>query len=327
MNESSFLGPLAAFGSSLTWAIASTWYSRASEKYSGFAVNFTRALVALPLSVVSVFIFAGGWTEGLELYQGLQWPQMGWLALSMAAAFGVGDASFFTSSRTLGLPAALAIASCFPIWTLIAAFLWLDQVPSLQQLCGLMCSVSGVSLVILFGNRVSLCSQQSDDQRSQESHAGLDQGSSVESDHSCSGIPWAGVGFALLASIAWAINSFASSRGGVGISPHVGNTVRMLSALFFSGLLGHIFARHSPRMLPLKTALSMGGLLIVEAYGGAFFYVYGLSHSPLALGAVLTSLAPIVSLPVSVALGLERFSWVRVFGVCLSVTGVCLLIL
>ena len=333
MIESHILGPLAAFGSSLTWAIASTWYSEASQKYSGFSVNFTRALVALPLSVASAFIFAGGWSEGLALYQGLQWPQVGWLALSMAAAYGVGDASFFAASRTLGLPAALAIASCFPVWTLVAGFLWLNQVPTLQQLLGLLISVTGISLVILLGRR-SLPStepvQPHEPERVQHANSNDDAvkpRAIVSSNPVRLMIPGSGVGLALLASIAWAINSFASSRGGVGISPHVGNSVRMLSALFFSGVLGRIFAPHSPRTLPLKAALSMGWILIVEAYGGAFFYVYGLSHSPLALGAVLTSLAPIVSLPVSVVLGLEELSWARVLGVCLSVLGVCLLIL
>lgn len=313
MMDSNTLGPLAALGSSVTWALAGAWYTRVSQEYSGFSVNFTRALVALPLSVISVFLVSGGVNEGIDLFLQLHPTQVGWLALSMAAAYGVGDASFFAASRRLGLPTALAIGSCFPIWTLLGASIFLNQVPTFLQGLGLLISLSGVVLVIL-----SQGVHASAPVSSQSGEANREQGSLGKES-------WTGVGFAVFASLAWAMNSFASSRGGAGISTHVGNSVRMLSALFCSGLLGHLLARQYPRVLPLKVIAPQSGLLVVESFGGAFFYVYGLSHSPLALGAVLTSLAPIVSLPISILAGLERFSWVRLMGVCLSVLGVCLL--
>jgi drug/metabolite transporter (DMT)-like permease len=270
MMDSPFLGPLAAFGSSVTWALAGTWYTRVSREYSGFSVNFTRALVALPLSLISVLFFSGGFREGYSLFLELQPSQVGWLALSMAAAYGVGDVSFFAASRRLGLPTALAIASCFPVWTLLGAYFFLNQVPTGLQMCGLLISISGVVIVIL--SRKTQSFSESPIQETaipSEPHLNVVFGS-----------PWRGVGFAGVASLAWAMNSFASSRGGLGISAHVGNSVRILSALVCSGLLGHFLARQHPRVLPLRVIAPMSWLLVLESYGGAFFYVYGLSNAP-----------------------------------------------
>ncbi len=58
---------------------------------------------------------------------------------------------------------------------------------------------------------------------------------------------------------------------------------------------------------------------------GAYLFMYGLSHSPLILGATLTSLAPVLSVPVSLALRLEKFSFFRSFGVVLVVVGLAFL--
>jgi drug/metabolite transporter (DMT)-like permease len=67
-------------------------------------------------------------------------------------------------------------------------------------------------------------------------------------------------------------------------------------------------------------------VFFLETCLGSFFYIYGLSHSPLAVASTLTSLAPVLSVPVAIVLGLERFSFVRTLGICLVVLGLCFLV-
>ncbi|NDD93414.1 hypothetical protein EBZ37_15205, partial [bacterium] len=44
-----FAGPVAAFLSSVTWAVGSSGYAKLSQRYTPFAVNFNRAIVGITL--------------------------------------------------------------------------------------------------------------------------------------------------------------------------------------------------------------------------------------------------------------------------------------
>jgi drug/metabolite transporter (DMT)-like permease len=99
----------------------------------------------------------------------------------------------------------------------------------------------------------------------------------------------------------------------------------MFFALTISFGLSRVFARGTPALLPWPVYRRNLWAFVIEGFGGSLFYLYGLSHSRLAVGAVLTSLAPVVSVPVAVAFGLERFSLARTAGVTMVVLGIILL--
>lgn len=297
--EMNALGPLCAFGSSVTWAVGSSAYSRLSQKYSPFAVNFARALIALPLFIVAAFIVAGGWSEGLAHFQTLRLEHWGWFTLSMTASYGLGDTLFLWSTRSLGVPGALAIASCYPLWTLACGYFFTGQVPSWTQIVGIGVTLAGIVTVILNGPKT---------------------------DHASRKISVVGVLLAIATSIAWATNSFATSRGGADLLAPVGNTIRMIMALVLSASFGRFFSPKTPIFLPERQYINSLWLFVLEAFIGSYFYMYGLSHTPLTLGTVLVSLAPVISVPVALVLKLEKFSLFRTLGVMMVVFGVWLLL-
>jgi drug/metabolite transporter (DMT)-like permease len=59
---------------------------------------------------------------------------------------------------------------------------------------------------------------------------------------------------------------------------------------------------------------------------GSSLFVYGLNHSDLAIGATLTSLAPLISVPIAIAAGEERWNLARLSAVALTVTGAIVLV-
>ncbi len=295
-----WMGPLCAVSAAATWAIGSTGYSRLTKDYSVFSINFVRALIALPLFVLVTFLTSGGFSNGIVSFQNVRASHWGWFTLSMVSSYGVGDSCFFLSSQSLGVPGALAIASSYPIWTVLAGYWFGHESISLGQGLGLLMTVIGIIAVILNGP--------------QPKGGGplLPQ----------SRFSWVGVGLALLTSIAWAVNGFAVSRGGVDLPPSVGNTVRMILALFLSGCIGKIFAPQRGLLLPSQVISKYGWIFVLEAFFGSFLYLYGLSHSPLVLGSTLSSLAPVISVPVAWILGFEKFSLFRSLGVVCVVLGV-----
>jgi drug/metabolite transporter (DMT)-like permease len=67
--------------------------------------------------------------------------------------------------------------------------------------------------------------------------------------------------------------------------------------------------------------------IFADALLGSTFYVYGLGHSDLAVGATLTSLAPLVSVPIAIGAGEERWNAARVLAVLATVVGVVILMI
>lgn len=300
-----FLGPLCAFFSSVTWAVGSAGYSKISRQYSPFAVNFTRALIALPLFVLSAFIVSGGLVEGIANYSKVRWSHWGWFTLSMFSSYGLGDTLFLWSTRSLGVPGALAIGSCFPIWTVLAGYLVYHEDVSLIKLLGLGISVFGAIVVILNGPQGL---KNSRDPVSQQE------------------FPWGGFLLAVATSFMWATNSFSVARGGADLIAPVGNTVRMIMALVLSAGFSRIFVPGTSLVLPHGQVLKSWWIFVLEAFGGSYLYMFGLAHSSLAVGSTLSSLAPVISVPVAILLGLERFSKLRTLGVVIVAFGIWLLV-
>lgn len=289
------LGPLCAFLSSVTWAVGSAHYSKLSSRYSPFAVNFSRALFALPLFLIFAGFTSGGALAALGQFKSLEWSHWGWFTLSMIASYGLGDAFFLWSTRELGVPGALAIASSYPIWTALVGASLGDPL-SATQIIGLLITVAGVGVVILAG---------------------------AES------LPKArvrGIFLGVVTSFFWATNSFALSRGSHGVDVAIGNAVRMVLALFLTWGFRGAFDRRSDLVLPFKEVRRYAWIFGLEAFGGSAFFMYGLSHSPLAIAATLSSLAPVLSVPIAWLLRLEKFSWYRTVGIIFVVCGVWLLL-
>ena len=295
------IGPLCAFLSSLTWAIGSASYARWSHQYTAFAVNFTRAVIAFILFSIAIFVTSGGWNAGLAEIARLRWSHVGWFGLSMISSYGIGDVLFLWSTRSLGVPGALAIASCYPIWTTLAGWVFLQQGLSALSAVGLVVTVVGVITVVL----------SSGAQVSQRGRVAIVKGL-------CLG---------LMTSLFWALNGYSISRGGVDLLAAVGSSVRMGLAIGMSGLLTLLLARGERMAMAWKDVRPGLWVFALEAFGGSYLFLVGLTRSSLALGATLSSLAPVLSVPISVGMGLERLSWKKVAGVSLTVAGIAALLL
>jgi drug/metabolite transporter (DMT)-like permease len=290
-------GPLCAFLASATWAIGASGYARLSRTHSPFAVNLARSLIAGPLFLLTAFALAGSWSAGLAGFRLMHWSHFGWFALSMFASYGFGDVLFLLSTRSLGVPAALAIASSYPLLTALMGYFFEGQALSPAQVLGLGITVTGVITVILSG---------------------------AQSEKKI--VNWKGVALAATCSVFWATNSLSISRAGHDIPAAVANSVRMGLAICLSLVMGTVFAPGSRLFLSIKDIKSYLWIFLIEAFGGSYFFMYGLSHSRLAIGATLSSLAPVLSVPVAWALGIEKFSVRRTVGVFLVVLGLCLLV-
>jgi drug/metabolite transporter (DMT)-like permease len=67
-------------------------------------------------------------------------------------------------------------------------------------------------------------------------------------------------------------------------------------------------------------------IFVIEAFGGSLLFIYGLTHSTLAVSAALSSLAPVISVPIAWGRRTEPVSWTKALGICLAVAGTVILL-
>lgn len=294
-----FLGPLCALGSSITWAIAASIYTRTAGQIGAMRTNLCRALLVFPLFMVCAAIFFGPRSLLIPT------DKLGWLVMSTVCSYALGDLLFYLAALRIGIPTALAIGSIYPVWAAASGVLFLGEVVGPSRLVGTACCIFGVVWLVL---------QQRDAKESNPSRPR----------------PWlSGLLLALATSFLWAGNAYAIRRGGAGLPFLAVNAARYFMAMVGLGLIVLVhWRREASRGKPTPMTISKGFLLmvLVEAFGGSSIFVYGLSHSDLSVAAPLSSLAPLFSVPIGLVVGTETLNLRRLTAIIITVTGVILLV-
>jgi drug/metabolite transporter (DMT)-like permease len=318
-----WIGPFAAFMSSVTWAVGSNAYSKLARNNSAFAVNFTRGIFALPCFLIVALVETGGFGPLYHAFRDIHLYQLGWFGASMFASYAFGDSIFIWAAHELGVPATLAIGSIFPVWTAIAGYFFLGQTLTILQIMGLLMAVVGVVVVILNGPKLVIDSP-SEAVTIGEIGEILPPIKTPKSPKN-KGVA-KGVFLAIITSFMWALNSYAVNRGAQGMSAIVGNAIRMSIAPFLVFGISRLMGYRGRMTVPFNQVANFSWAFFLEVFGGSYFYMYGLVHAPLAIGPALTGLAPVIAVPVALGLKLEKFSFARTFGICLVVVGICFLV-
>lgn len=305
MSTASLVGPAACLASAALWALAANVYARAARESSPVAVNFMRASLSLPIFLAATLATDG--TRGLALVTP---ERAGWLLLSVAGSYLLGDAFFLASARLLGVPSSLAIASIYPLWSAFAGWAFLGQSVGPAGLAGVGLVVAGVVTVV-----------------GRKSRAATDEGATgggavtpVRSGHA------AGVLLALATSLLWALNTFAVTKGGADLPVAAVNVFRMGYAVALLPV-GKLLIRRGPSLLvPRRELRRVWPVFILESVGGTALFVVGLTHSPLAVAAALTSLAPALSVPFAFVIGRERLAGRTLAGIFVVTAGIVVLV-
>ena len=266
-----------------------------------------RASLSLPFFLA--FALAQGPGSGLQ--DGTA-GRAGWLLASVVGSYAVGDALFLASARLLGVPVALAIASTYPLWSALAGIAFLGQSVGPAGLAGVGLVVAGVVTVV----------RRPRDRTDEEGTAGRSSGRGPHpSGHTT------GVLLAVATSLFWAVNTFAVARGGEGLPVAAVNTFRMGMAVALLPLVRLVVGgRGTPLFVPALEMRRAWPVFLLESVGGTALFVVGLTRSPLAVAAALTSLAPVLSVPFATVIGRERIGAGALLGIVLVTAGIVLLV-
>jgi drug/metabolite transporter (DMT)-like permease len=281
-------GALAAFGSALTWAFSSVRYSQVSRDIGSLRVNLTRALVVGPFYLaIAAALHEGRPAVGVTVSGAAS------LVLSVVCSYVLADSLFFVAARRIGVSTALSIASTYPLWAALVGVVFRGEPFGPLRLLGTVLCVAGVTALV----RLTPASEPS--QRFGRSYGG--------------------VLLAAATSVLWAGNSVAVKYGSGGLDVAQVNGVRYSFALLM--LAFGVTATRQPVLPNLQVLKRLLPAIVADGILGSSFYVCGLAHSDLAVGATLSSLAPLISVPIAIAAGEDRWNPGRVVAVAMTVGG------
>jgi drug/metabolite transporter (DMT)-like permease len=299
-------GLTSSFFSSLTWAIGSQTYTRLSREYPPYVINFNRAAVAFPFCIMTLLLQLGP----QHLHEAISFvtnENYFWLGLSMVGSYAFADALFFLSARDLGVPIALAISALYPIWSALAGWIFNGETLVPIQWLGLLFAVAGVVVVILSARARLRPSDQSQPSGSEAVFV-------------------RGVALALVTSLLWSLNTYAVARGGANIHPMVAGGIRMIFAMVFAPAIGMIMGPRKGLLMKFSSYRKNAWVFVFESFGGSFFYLYGLTHAPLALASAMSSLAPALAVPIEWSQTRRPPRLDTMIGIILVIAGIILLV-
>jgi DME family drug/metabolite transporter len=289
----SSVGALCALGSAFTWAVTSLLARTMHPALSFVAINAIRSTAAGVLLVAWVVA-----VNGPRALTSISLTTLVLLALSIAVAVGIGDNLFFESSRTVGLARAMTIAMTYPLITTALAALVLDEVITARVVLGAVLTLAGIAVIV----------------------TGRPHAAERRHEHY-----WLGVAAASVASVAWGVSPLMIKAPLQEMDAVAVQGVRLPLAAAL--LWATPWARGAPGALraggrPLMARMAALSLLTVFS---SVMYVAGIKYSGVAVGSILSSVAPMFAIPLGVAFLGERLSPAAILGVLVTIAGVAVL--
>ena len=294
------IGEISALGCAFIWALSSVFTKSLAPRFPPLTLNLLRCLGAA---------FAL-WTL-IPFYPGVQSlfqaPQSSVLFLVLSALLGIclGDTIYIKGLNMIHVTLAFPLAqSSMPVFTLIAAVLFLGEHMSWSLAAGTALVIGGIYLIAVPHEPASV--------------------SSVSPAHQKKGM---GISLILIASVLWTISISLLKLGLEGVNLVMANGIRLpvacllLIPLAFGWKQAGLSSKSSAREILLGAfsgALSFGL--------GGYLFLLAIQYAGAGKAAVLTSCAPLFGLPLSAVYLKERVTARIRWGTGLVVAGIFFLL-
>ena len=290
-------GELAGLGAALCWAYNAVFFGKAGKRIGSFTVSHIRMWIALPFLLLLHLLLNG---TPLSLIPGSSWFYLG---LSGFIGFFLGDILLFEAFVLLGPRLTMLIMSLAPVMGTALSRLMLNEKPSLLELAAIVTATGAVGWVV---------------SEKKKNNNGEDE------PHEFKGLL-----FALGGALGQALGMVLSKMGmAAGLSVITSNLIRALfglSAFFLFTLLTKRFSKDirkfindRPAALFISTSTLIGPVL------GVILALYAVKTIFVGVALTLTSLSPIILIPVAHFIDKERVTLRSLTGTLLALGAVSL---
>lgn len=299
-----YIGQVAALATSFLWSATSLLFTSAGERVGSVVVNRIRLLMALVFVTIMHTLL-----QGQVIPLGAEPFRWGWLALSGAIGFVVGDGFLFQAYLYIGPRLTMLLMALAPVFSTVLGWVLLHERLSVMELVGILLTVGGTALVIA-------------DRPTDENHVPRERPKQF-------GL---GILFGLGAALGQAVGLLTSKEGLVGDFPALsGVLMRLIAAAILIWTITLLQGKARPTFQAIrrqpKAGYAIGAAAFLGPTLGVWFSLIAVQKAPLGIASTLTSLSPIILLPVSRVLYREQIGPAAIVGTIVAVTGTALLFL
>jgi drug/metabolite transporter (DMT)-like permease len=296
------MGELAGLLTSFFWSLSSVFFTKGSQQIGSINVNRIRLAFAVVLVMLAHLV-----TQGSLLPLHASPDRWLWLGLSGFAGLVLGDSFSFQAYVMIGNRLGTLLAALAPVFGALIAWIFLGERLTFFQTLGILVTLGGVGLVVM---------------KSRSSSA-------VPHDKRRFAI---GILFGLGSAIGQATGLVLAKKGLGGDFPAVsGLVIRMLvslvviwAAALLLGQLRSTFAAARGNPGAVRT-IAYGA--VVGPFIGVWLSLLAVQLTYVGIASTLTSLAPILVLPINKFVFNEKITLWAVLGTLIAMAGVALLFL
>ncbi|MCA0384882.1 MAG: DMT family transporter [Firmicutes bacterium] len=292
-----YTGEIAALATALCWAVTATSFEDAGKKIGSMNLNLMRLLLGM------VFLSTFTWlTRGYVLPTDASAEGWFWLMLSGFVGIVLGDLLLFEAFVRIGSRISMLIYASVPPLSGIMAYFFLGEAMTFIQIIGMLVTLAGIASVILVPD---------EDKKS------------VKFAH-----PLAGILLAFGGAFGQAAGYILGKFGMAGYDAFSSTQIRLIAGIIGFAILFTIRG-HWPKF---KTAFKRKDAMLSLGLGSFFGPFLGISLSLYAVqrinpgvASTLTSITPVLLIPVAFFLKKEKVKLREVLGTFVTLAGIAIM--
>jgi len=291
------LGEIAALITALCWTMTAVSFEAAGKKVGSISVNLIRLVIAFVL--ISLYNF---FTRGMILPIDASGSTWLWLTFSGIIGFVIGDLFLFQAYVEVGSRISMLIMSTVPPITAITGFIIMGEKITTLGLTGMIITMLGISLVILTKSPV--------DKKVKLSH------------------PIKGLIYALIGALGQAFGLVFSKFGMGSYNPFAATQIRIIAAIIGFSIVITASKNWRKVLLAFKDRKAMKYIGLGSIFGpfiGVSLSLLAVQHAPTGIVSTITSITPILLIPVSIIIFKEKVFPREILGSIITLLGISLL--
>ncbi|MBW9172592.1 DMT family transporter [Clostridium estertheticum] len=293
----SHLGEMAALATALCWTITAVSFEAAGKKVGSISVNLIRLVIAFILiSIYNLF------TRGMILPIDASSSAWFWLTFSGIIGFVIGDLFLFQAYVEVGARISMLIMSTVPPITAITGFFLIGEKITVLGLSGMIITIVGIALVILTKNPGN---------------------KKVRLSH-----PIKGLVYAFIGALGQAFGLVFSKFGMGSYDPFAATQIRIIAAIIGFSIVISVLKKWGELIVAVKDRRAMKYISIGSLFGpfvGVSLSLLAVQHASTGVVSTITSITPILLIPVSIIVFKERIFPREIFGAIITLLGISLL--
>ncbi len=297
------LGEVLGLTAAMIWAATNTLVRTHAARLGAVAVNFWRCLLTVPFFLILFPIVRDPAT-----LRDLAPVTVVFVILGVCIGMVTGDSLQYHAIKLIGVSRAMPISGCFPLFTVLFAWLLNGEPIRVQVIAGAVVVIMGVTLISLptRAPRVGIVATSAP--------------VTVSRAHAI------GVAFSLVAAVCWSLSTVVQSKALAHADPITVNVIRMPVAALVLGIATRGRASIPLKQFGWRTFVFLAFIAVFGTGIASITYLGGLKLAGAGKTAVLGATAPLFALPMAMFLLRERPGLRGGIGTLLTVCGIALVV-